>query len=155
MENNAGFWRRVSAYLVDVIPIVLLVGAVFYFFYGFDDILRDRFARPGDVQARIEFLRMRNIIRNISFLIWVLYCALLEGTVYQGTFGKLLVGLKVVDENGKRISWKRSLGRNLFKFISLIALGLGFIWVAFTKNKQGWHDLVAKTYVVKKTEQGD
>ena len=105
------------------------------------------------MQARVEFIHMRNIIRNISLLIWILYCALLEGTAYQATFGKLLVGLKVVDENGNRISWKRSFGRNLFKFINYIALGLGFIWVAFTKNKQGWHDLVAKTYEVKKIEQ--
>jgi uncharacterized RDD family membrane protein YckC len=153
MENNAGFWRRVSAYLVDIIPIVFLTGAIFYFCYGFDDILRSRFTRPNDLQARVEFIHMRNIIRNISLLIWILYCALLEGTAYQATFGKLLVGLKVVDENGNRISWKRSFGRNLFKFINYIALGLGFIWVAFTKNKQGWHDLVAKTYEVKKIEQ--
>ena len=149
MENNGGFWRRVLTYIIDIIPIVIVIGAIFYFLYGFDNIIKARFSQPNDIDSRAEFLRIRNHIRDISFAVWVLYSIFFECSALQATLGKLAIGLKVVDKEGDQLSFYRSLGRNLFKFISLIALGLGFIWVAFTKNKQGWHDLVARTYVVK------
>jgi len=150
MKENAGFWRRVLAALIDIIPITLLVASVFYFYYGFDDVLRSYFTQLHDLDARREFIHERNHIRNLSFVIWILYSILLECTAFQATFGKLLVGLKVVDQNGNRLSYLRSIVRNLLKFVSLVPFSLGFIWVAFTKQKQGWHDLVVKAFVIKK-----
>jgi uncharacterized RDD family membrane protein YckC len=67
----------------------------------------------------------------------------------QGTVGKLCMGLMVTDEVGKRISFKKSLVRNLLKIVSYIVLGLGFIYALFDKKKRGWHDLLAGTMVIK------
>ena len=152
MENNAGFWRRTLAYTVDILPITLIVATVFHLFFGLDEAFRNQIAAPRDLDTRLELYRVRNQARDLTFAIWVLYCIVFEWSPLQGTLGKLLVGIKVVDRNGNRLSLDRSIGRNLFKFVSLLVLGLGFIWAAFTRHKQGWHDLVAKTYVVKRRQ---
>ena len=75
--------------------------------------------------------------------------ALLEGSAMQGTVGKRLLGLRVTDDNGKRLSMGRSFGRNFAKIISYIPIGLGFIWSLWSKRKRGWHDMIAKTLVIK------
>ncbi len=61
----AGFFRRTIAYLLDMIPITIGVVAVFYFFLGFDETVSRYVARqPGDLQARLEFMKERNLIRG-------------------------------------------------------------------------------------------
>ena len=66
----------------------------------------------------------------------------------QGTFGKKLLGIKVVDREGKRLGFGRAILRNLSKIISMIPFGLGFLWAGFSKEKKGWHDYIARSYVV-------
>ncbi len=61
------------------------------------------------------------------------------------------MGIRVVDAAGNRISVARSIGRNSFKLVSYFPIGLGFLWAAFSRKKQGWHDMVAKTYVVRRS----
>ena len=94
MKDNAGFWRRVLAYLIDIISIVIVVAAVFYFFYGFDEVIKDRFSHPNDFDSRVEFLRVRNQIRDISFALWILYSIFFECSQLQATFGKLVKNKK-------------------------------------------------------------
>jgi uncharacterized RDD family membrane protein YckC len=142
--------KRFFAYLIDIIPIGLIVFGFYYFFLGFDIILDNYSNRNGDTQPRIEFLKQRNWIRDITFLVWIVYCIFMEASVKQGTFGKLVMGIKVVKENGCRMSIKESISRNLSKIISYFIFSLGFIWILFDRNKQGWHDKMNKTYVVEK-----
>jgi uncharacterized RDD family membrane protein YckC len=59
------------------------------------------------------------------------------------------VGLSVADYSGQRLSLKSSFIRNFGKLISLSILGLGFLWILFNKERQGWHDKMAKTLVVR------
>ncbi len=73
-----------------------------------------------------------------------------EALSFQGTLGKVLLRIKVSNIDGSRISVGKSIIRNLFKIVSMIILGIGFIMAAITKNKQGLHDIVAKTLVLKK-----
>jgi uncharacterized RDD family membrane protein YckC len=136
-----GFWRRFAAYAIDIIPITLVLFLLFYFFLGFDAALRAYF------DNRAAFLEQRNQIRDLAFIIWILYCAFAESSSLQGTLGKKLLGIKVVDREGQRLGFGRAIARNLAKIISFIPLGLGFLWVAFSKEKKGWHDMIAKTYV--------
>lgn len=77
------------------------------------------------------------------------YCLVMEPSPTQGTLGKRLVGIKVVDQHGRRLSFSRALARTTTKLTSYGALGLGFLWIAFTKSRQGWHDQAAKTFVVR------
>ncbi|EKF82833.1 hypothetical protein MCRH_1828 [Moraxella catarrhalis RH4] len=67
------------------------------------------------------------------------------------TPGKMLFGLQVRDaKTGQFISVPRALLRYFSYLISSVILCLGLIWVGFDKKKQGWHDKIAKTVVVKR-----
>ncbi len=146
-----GFWKRLLAYLLDVVPIGILTFAVFYFFLGFDQVLYSFLSSSSHSLAqRAAFLEQRNQVRDSALLLWILYCIFAEASPLQGTFGKKLIKVKVVNEEGERLSFMQSLQRNLFKILSAIPLFLGFMWIGFTKKKQGWHDLINKTYVIER-----
>ncbi|MGM0490689.1 MAG: RDD family protein [Planctomycetota bacterium] len=145
----AGFGARLLAYMIDILSITLATGAVFYFFLGFDETVQRYFSERGDINARIEFLTQRNQIRDLSFIIYIVYCALTECSAMQATIGKRLFGLRVTDNNGNGLSIGRSFGRNFAKIVSCIPLGLGFIWAIWSKRKRSWHDMIAKTLVIK------
>ncbi len=149
-QNLAERGKRLGAYLIDIIPIALIVFGVFYLFFGFDETLTEYLNRGSDIEPRIKFLQERNWIREISFLVWIIYCIVMESSETQGTLGKSAMGIKVVDENGNRMSLSKSIGRNLSKILSYLIIALGFIWILFDKKKQGWHDKISKTFVVNK-----
>jgi uncharacterized RDD family membrane protein YckC len=69
----------------------------------------------------------------------------LKGT----TVGGIVCNLKVVRLDGRDIDWSTAIVRALGCFLSLIILGLGFIWIAFDEGKQAWHDKIAGTAVVR------
>ncbi len=144
----AGFWARSGAYLIDVIPIVVLTGAVFYLFLGFNETLDAYFADSGNLEVRAQFLRERNWIRDSAFLVWLAYSVIMEASPLQGTFGKVVMRLRVVGPDGERLTLGRSAWRNFLKILSYIPLGLGFLWVAISKEKRAWHDTLAKTRVI-------
>ena len=147
--QSAGFGVRLLAYLIDVLPIILATSAVFYFFLGFDETFQRYSNARGDIEARAAFLKQRNQIRDLSFIVYIVYCAFTECSAMQGTFGKRLLGLRVTDKDGRRLTIGRSFGRNLAKIVCYIPLGLGFIWAIWSDRKRGWHDMIAKTLVVK------
>ena len=67
------------------------------------------------------------------------------------TLGRRLVGIKVVDEAGEEISfWRGVLRETIGKYVSDLVFGVGYLGVAFDERKQGWHDKIASTYVVRK-----
>jgi uncharacterized RDD family membrane protein YckC len=69
----------------------------------------------------------------------------------QATPGKMLFGARVVDAtSGLPIKWGQALLRYLGYYVSLLGLGLGFIWVGIDPRKQGWHDKIAHTIVVRR-----
>jgi uncharacterized RDD family membrane protein YckC len=65
------------------------------------------------------------------------------------TVGDIIFGLRVVRVDGGSMEWVTVIVRALACFFSAIALGLGFIWIAFDREKQGWHDKIAGTVVVR------
>ena len=142
--------KRFFAYLIDILPIFMLILGVFYFFLGFDEVIEQYYNRGDDVGARTEFLKQRNWIRDISFFVWLVYCIFMESSGKQATLGKMAMGIKVIKEDGRRMSWSESFSRNLSKLISYYVFFLGFIWIFFDRKKQGWHDKMNKTFVVDK-----
>jgi uncharacterized RDD family membrane protein YckC/cytoskeletal protein CcmA (bactofilin family) len=69
---------------------------------------------------------------------------------YRGsTIGGIVFGLRVVRMDDRPIDWTTSIVRALGCFLSLIAVGIGFIWVAFDPERQSWHDKIAGTTVVR------
>lgn len=67
----------------------------------------------------------------------------------QTTVGGIVLGLKVVREDGQDLSFPVALVRSLFAGFSILVLLLGFFWIAWDREKQGWHDKIAGTVVVK------
>ena len=78
----------------------------------------------------------------------MIYATLLESSVLQATLGKRALEIIVVDVEGDRISIPRSVARNILKIVSLLPLGLGFFWAAFSEERKTWHDSIAKTRVI-------
>lgn len=77
------------------------------------------------------------------------YAVFMESSKKQATLGKQLLGIKVCDEEGRSISFGRSLLRNLGKWLSTLTIGLGYLFGFFDRKQQCLHDKLAGTLVVK------
>ena len=143
-------YKRLLAYTIDSLPIWLIIFIIGYMFFGFDEILSMRLNWGDNIDVRQQFLIVRNYIRDLTLIIWILYSLFADASSLQGTLGKKIMKIKVVDEVGQRITFKKSVLRNLFKIICAIPIHLGFIWILFNKKRRGWHDMVAKTYVIER-----
>ncbi|MDA8351305.1 MAG: RDD family protein [Pseudomonadota bacterium] len=64
------------------------------------------------------------------------------------TVGGIICHLRVVRIDGQPVGWETAILRALGCFLSLIAAGLGFFWIAFDRERQAWHDKIAGTVVV-------
>lgn len=110
------------------------------------------FAVAGaDQDAREGLLAIANLCSNLlGFVIGLTYYVVLETSAKQGTWGKQIVGIKVTDLQGNRITAGRALGRYFAKIISGCTLGIGFLMPLFTEKKQTLHDMIAGCLALKK-----
>jgi uncharacterized RDD family membrane protein YckC len=65
------------------------------------------------------------------------------------TIGGIVLGLKVVRTDGQPVTFAVALVRALAAAFSIVVLFLGFLWIAWDSEKQGWHDKIAGTVVLK------
>ena len=72
----------------------------------------------------------------------------MESSSKQGTVGKMILNLRVVDMLGNRISFGRATGRFFGKILSGLILNIGYIMAAFTEKKQALHDMLAGCLVI-------
>jgi uncharacterized RDD family membrane protein YckC len=139
-----GFWIRFVAAILDgIITGIagLIVGAALGFACG---MLMGATSTP----AEIEFVA--GLIGNVvGIVIGWLYDACFTASTYQGTPGKIILGLRVTDVYGNRISFGRATGRHFAKILSGIVLLIGYIVAAFDERKRSWHDHLAGTLVIK------
>ena len=155
LEDHAGFWKRVAAYIIDAIVLYipnLLITKAMGGDAANETMKQAMLAAPGDPHVALAaygqyFATMGTAMVITAVIAW-LYFALLESSPWQATLGKLALGIRVTDLEGHRISFPRALGRYLAKFLSLIILGIGFLMVGWTARKQGLHDKLAKTLVL-------
>jgi uncharacterized RDD family membrane protein YckC len=135
----AGFWIRTGAAIIDTILIVLITFPLLIAIYGW--------AYFGSTQTSL-------IAGPADFLIsWVLpaVAVIAFWIIKQATPGKMAVSTRIVDAaSGEAASAGQLVGRYLAYYVSLLPLGLGILWVAFDKKKQGWHDKLAGTVVVRR-----
>ena len=155
----ASFIKRFVAYLVDklilgflFVPLVILaISDVGYSLVTNPWMYLDwDFDAPLFLEALFSSLPVIFIaIYALAFIFasW-LYYALLESSRRQATLGKMLVGIFVADEQGRRISFWRALGRTLGKILSKWFCYLGYIIALFTERSQAFHDLIASTVVL-------
>jgi len=85
-----------------------------------------------------------------SVALYWLYSALQESGANQATIGKKAVGIKVVNEEGGRISFGQATGRHFGKIISFLILLIGYLMMIWNSRKQTLHDKLARTFVVLK-----
>ena len=135
-EEYAGFWIRVGATLIDTIVMLIVIGIPLTFIYGDEYWLGEQFL--------IGFWDLiLGYVLPVVATIWF-------WRRYLGTPGKMATNLKVVDaKTGNRLTSGQALGRYFGYIISSLPLGLGFIWIAVDKKKQGWHDKLAGTVVIR------
>lgn len=133
-----GFWIRVGAYLIDVAVLLIPVLLISFLYKSVTP------ASDGTEKVVVEVIDF-----FLSQLIWWAYYAVLHSSSWQASLGKKALGLKVVDENGERISFGRATGRYFAGFLSAIILCVGLMMVGWTKRKQGLHDMIAGTLVIK------
>ena len=139
----AGFWIRVAAYLVDTI-LLSLVFLPLGFVLGVVIALT---SSGEENEPAVAFVSL--LIRLISVISGWLYFAWLESSSWQATVGKKVCGLRVTDLNGHQITFGKATGRYFAKIISAIILFIGFIMIAFSDTKQGLHDQLAGTLVLR------
>ncbi|PLY12567.1 MAG: hypothetical protein C0624_00835 [Desulfuromonas sp.] len=161
--DKGGFWIRVAANFVDSLVLMVVLGIPFYFLIfnefigmygsmmqmqmgGFpsDDpaYMQQFMAEAMEIQQR---MMMYGALVNLLGLLYYIVPTAISGQ----TLGKKVCGIRVVSENGK-VGWLRAILRETVgKWISAFILGIGFIMVAFHKEKRGLHDLIAGTWVIK------
>jgi uncharacterized RDD family membrane protein YckC len=91
----------------------------------------------------------RIVVEMLFFCAFWIYEAAMESSSRQATLGKMALGLKVADEQGRRISFARATGRYFAKIISGMILLIGYIMAGFTARKQALHDMIAGTLVTR------
>ncbi len=155
--SYAGFWIRVVAYIIDIVVLAVPIVVI-------------SIVLPGTVDASGMPAGPSLAGSLIGAAIIMAYVGLLESSAKQATLGKMALGLKVTSVDGARLS----LGQAIFRvwpyyatgiagaldalvgtgmIISLIvgiAAFVACVVVAFTPMKQGLHDMIASTLVVKK-----
>lgn len=132
-----GFWPRVGASLIDTILLGVIIWPILTAFYG-----ESYWTSESFVQGPMDILLSWVFPAVAVILFWV---------TKQATPGKMAVSARIVDANtGNVASTGQLIGRYFAYYLSLIPLGLGFVWVAFDERKQGWHDKLAGTVVIRK-----
>jgi uncharacterized RDD family membrane protein YckC len=138
---KAGFWIRVVAAVIDSFA----AGAIQMTFAALLGVVIG-LTNGGDAEAQGGLAIVAGIF---SVLIGVAYYVFFTGYCGQ-TPGKMALRIKVIRTDGSDMDYGRALLREtLGKFVSGIILGIGYLMVAFDPQKQGLHDKIADTYVIK------
>ena len=156
-----GFWVRAVAVTIDfviLVALILMIG-----FIDSDEFFADPEPLPEFDGLLAWWAAWVDLILNLdpgydnAVLNWL---SVLVGPVYfilfncltSATPGKLALGLVIVDaETGEKPTVGQFIGRNAAAYLSTVPLCLGYLWVAWDKKKQGFHDRLAVTLVVKKS----
>ena len=136
-----GFWLRVGASLIDTVLVLMLIVPLSMMMFGFGHF------SDGVVPSGFSDFLISDLLPAAAIIaFWVARGA---------TPGKMAISARIVDANtGAALTLGQSLLRYLGYFVSTIPLCLGLIWVAFDPRKQGWHDKIASTVVVRNKHRG-
>jgi uncharacterized RDD family membrane protein YckC len=151
----AGFWLRFLAYVIDNIVLGVIFGVMALlaiaaigvdYFRAMVQGLQD-----GNGEFPVAFVSAILIAVLLTAVVSWIYHAWMESSQYQGTLGKMALGLIVTDLNDQPVTFGRASGRFFAKIITgLIPLGIGYIMAGFTEKKQALHDMIASCLVLRK-----
>ncbi len=134
-----GFWKRTAASIIDSILITLVTAPILIQLYGVEYFQSTQpIYGPGDLLLNYLFPAIAVVI------FWHFRSA---------TPGKMLFNARIVDAKSfGKPSTGQLIGRYLGYYLSILGLGLGFLWIIWDKRKQGWHDKLAGTLVIREYE---
>ena len=135
-----GFGPRLLAALIDCVMVGSL-GFMLAFAIGLIGIFVEMY-RPEQSSGSLELLMVLCVL-GFSVVYFVGFWSA-EGQ----TIGTTLLGLRVVGVDGSKLSTGKALLRYLGYIVNAIVLSIGFLWAAFDKRRQGWHDKMAGTIVI-------
>lgn len=133
-----GFWSRTIATVIDSIIVLMVTAPMLLAVYGEEYFLGEevRF-----VHGFLDFLISYVFPAIVIIIFWIYKSA---------TPGKMVIRAKIVDaETGGKPSTGQLIGRYFAYYLSTIVFGLGFLWVVWDPKKQGWHDKLAGTVVIR------
>lgn len=136
--SYVGFLPRLVAALVDTVVLAATTIPALVTIYGFRYLEEEPhgFYGPADIFFSLIFPI------GFSVLFW---------RYSKATPGKMLVKAEVVDQKtGGAMTVHQSLVRYFASLLSVACLGVGVLWICFDARRQGWHDKIAGTVVVKK-----
>ena len=136
----AGFWIRTGAAIIDTILIMVIIFPLLMSIYGWEYLDPEQ---TGFIAGPLDFLISWVLPAIAVIVFWI---------IKQATPGKMAVSAKIVDAtSGNAPSPAQFIGRYFAYFVASLPLGLGILWVAFDRRKQGWHDKLAGTVVVRQS----
>ena len=145
--SYVGFWARFLSFVVDSIWAMILIALIVGVGLSAPEIDLKEATDPdravGVLLQRLPRLGLELLLIGVAFVFFWMF--------RSATPGKMLVSAVIVDAKtlGKP-STGQLIGRYLAYYVSTLPLCLGFLWVAFDRRKQGWHDKIAGTLVIKK-----
>ena len=154
-KRFGGFWRRLLAYVID--RIILYLVSLFLFLIGLialklGGVSFGSIVRTGDLPLGTGLFAAVYVVTTL--LTGMVYFIWFHGTVGQ-TPGKMLFGLRVIQISGEKMTF----GVAFLRWVSWLVSGLvflfGFVWIAFDGRKQGWHDKIAATLVIRMRNKPD
>jgi uncharacterized RDD family membrane protein YckC len=136
-----GFWARLGASLIDSVLVLFICAPLATAIYGEQYWTSDQFLHgPAD-------LLINWVLPAVAVVLFWMY--------RQATPGKMVIRARIVDaRTGGQPDTRQLVIRYLGYYVSTLPLLLGFVWVAFDPRKQGWHDKLAHTVVVRPRKRG-
>ena len=153
----AGFWIRLAATMIDSALLLMVMGPLFFLIYGPSDFAPSLFLQEekdiiyGQLQLAPITTTMYSPLRFFISVGLPLIAVLIFWRYKSATPGKMLYSLQIVDANTLQKPTARQFIIRYFSYvISTLPFCLGFLWIAFDKRKQGWHDKLAQTVVIRR-----
>ena len=146
----AGFVVRLGAYLLDWILLSIVLQIITLPWSEQLAVLEKNFnpASPQMSQEKIMELGLMSLTYCLVILtVRMTYFVLMNGR-FGATVGKLVVGAKIVNEDGSRLGYTQALVRYVGECGSFLILGTGYLMIGFRNDKRGLHDLIARTRVI-------
>jgi len=143
-----GFWPRVGAQLIDTLLVCALSWPLVKLFAPQSLVLVDDNFFLAEWRRGFAYNLISYVLPAIAVIVFWL-------SRQRATPGKMVVSAKVVDaRTGAALTTGQAIGRYLGYYVSAIPLCLGFIWVGIDSRKQGWHDKLAGTVVIRPKKRG-
>ena len=145
-RSYAGFWRRLGAFIIDILIITffcVVMGIMAYVAYKVGLAAHHRKLSFGNATPLMSFLTFGVVLLASAYFV------VFHGIAGQ-TIGKSLLRLRVIGSEQDRVTY----GRALLRWVATVGLGflsfgVSFLWIIWSREKRGWHDFLARTWVVR------